>query len=244
MKVQILTHTPNPEKVIAQSAKLCYSPVGVEELSENLTEESINKFVNNLAKIGHLSPFEHATFTFAIEGVDRTLTHQLVRHRIASFSQQSQRYVKLSDSFEHTTPNVVREMGEEFVHEWHGDIMGMLELYNKWEEKIEQFVIVNDYPTNGMNAEKVACENARGMLPNACETKIVVTMNVRSLYHFFEKRCCNRAQEPIRELADEMLRLCREVSPVLFNNAGAPCVRGKCVEGKMTCGKPKNKEEK
>ena len=134
MKVQILTHTPNPERVIEQSAKLCYSPVGVDELSENLTEENISKFVGTLAKIGHLSPFEHATFTFAIEGVDRTVTHQLVRHRIASFSQQSQRYVKLSDSFEHTTPNVVKEMGEEFVNEWHEDIMGMLELYNKWEE--------------------------------------------------------------------------------------------------------------
>ena len=106
-----------------------------------------------------------------------------------------------------------------------------------WVEHV--LVEETDYPTNGMNSEKVANENARYVLPNACETKIVFTMNVRSLYNFFSKRCCNRAQEEIRELADEMLKLVKEIAPILFKNAGAPCVKGRCPEGKMTCGRPK-----
>ena len=166
-------------------------------------------------------------------------SHQLVRHRLASYSQQSQRYVKLDETFEHTTPNVVKAMGLE--SEWHDDMMEILDKYIKWQGKIKEYVEENNYPTNGMNAEKVANENARGMLPNACETKLVMTMNARELLHFFSKRCCHRAQEPICELANEMLRLCKEVAPTLFAYAGAPCVRGKCPEGNMTCGNPYKK---
>ena len=239
LKVKILAHTPNPEEVIAQSAKLCYSKVGVDEIMEKLTPEKIEKFLAHLVEIGHESPLEHVTFTFAIEGIDRTVSHQLVRHRLASYSQQSQRYVKLDETFEHTTPNVVKAMGLE--NEWHDDMMEILDKYIKWQGKIKEYVEENNYPTNGMNAEKVANENARGMLPNACETKLVMTMNARELLHFFSKRCCQRAQEPICELANEMLRLCKEVAPTLFAYAGAPCVRGKCPEGNMTCGNPYKK---
>lgn len=239
IKVKLLAHTPNPDAVVAAAAKLCYSKVGVDEIMEKLTPEKIEKFLAHLVEIGHESPLEHVTFTFAIEGIDRTVSHQLVRHRLASYSQQSQRYVKLDETFEHTTPNVVKAMGLE--SEWHDDMMEILDKYIKWQGKIKEYVEENNYPTNGMNAEKVANENARGILPNACETKLVMTMNARELLHFFSKRCCHRAQEPICELANEMLRLCKEVAPTLFAYAGAPCVRGKCPEGNMTCGNPYKK---
>lgn len=155
---------------------------------------------------------------------------------MASYSQQSQRYVKLDETFKHTTPNVVKEM--DMADEWHEDMMEILDKYIKWQKIIKEYVETNGYPTNGMNAEKVANENARGMLPNACETKLVMTMNARELLHFFNKRCCHRAQEPICELANEMLRLCKEVAPTLFKYAGADCVRGKCNEGNMSCKNP------
>ncbi|MDY4127728.1 FAD-dependent thymidylate synthase [Peptostreptococcus porci] len=238
MKIQVLTHTPNPERVIAQAAKLCYSPVGVDELSESLTDENIEKFVGNLASMGHLSPFEHATFTFAIEGVSRSLSHQLIRHRIASYSQQSQRYVKEGSNFEFITPNIVYEMGAMAYLEYGEDMERIHDMYTKWQNKIQWWVESTNYPTYGMNAEKVANENARYILPNATETKIIVSMNVRSLYNFFSERCCHRAQEEIRELANEMLKQLKEISPILFNNAGAPCTRGKCEEGKYSCGNP------
>ena len=241
MKVKLLTHTQNPEKVIAMAAKLCYSPVGVDELEEKLTDDKIEKFVEHLISIGHESPLEHVTFTFAIEGVSRSYSHQQVRHRLASYSQQSQRYVKEGDNFEFVTPNIITEMGGLAYLEYKEDMKKIHDMYLKWQKQIKCWVESTGYPTYGMSAEKVANENARYVLPNATETKIIVTMNIRSLYNFFSERCCNRAQEEIREVADEMLRLCREVSPVLFKNAGAPCVRGKCPEGSMNCGNPKNK---
>ena len=241
LKVKLISHTLNPELVIATAGKLCYSPSNIDDLMEKQTDESIERFVNMITSIGHGSVLEHTSFTFGIEGVSRSLTHQLVRHRIASYSQQSQRYVKLDETFEHTTPNVVKEMG--MADEWHEDMLEILDKYIKWQRLIKDYVEENDYPTNGMNAEKVANENARGMLPNACETKMVMTMNARELLHFFNKRCCHRAQEPICELANEMLKLCKEVAPTLFKYAGADCVRGRCKEGNMTCGNPYPKEK-
>lgn len=239
MKVKLLTHTPNPEKVIAMAAKLCYSPVGVDELEEKLTDDKIEKFVEHLISIGHESPLEHVAFTFAIEGVSRSYSHQQVRHRLASYSQQSQRYVKEGDNFEFVTPNIITEMGGLAYLEYCEDMKTIHDMYLKWQGQIQNWVESTNYPTYGMSAEKVANENARYILPNATETKIIVTMNIRSLYNFFSERCCNRAQEEIREVADEMLRLCREVSPTLFKNAGAPCLRGKCPEGSMNCGSSK-----
>ena len=244
LKVKIIAHTPNPEEVVAQAAKLCYSPVGVDGIMEKLTPEKIESFVNNLASIGHESPLEHVSFTFAVEGISRACSHQLVRHRIASYSQQSQRYVKEDKNFEFITPSIIEAMGPLAWQQYERDMQTIHNMYLRWQQDIEEFVKETNYPTNGMNAEKVANENARYVLPNACETKIVFTMNVRTLYNFFSKRCCNRAQEEIRELADEMLRQVQEIAPVLFKNAGAPCVKGKCPEGKMACGRPKNKEVK
>ena len=229
LKVKILAHTPNPEKVIAMSAKLCYSPVGVDEIEENLTDESIEKFLNMLINMGHESPVEHITFTFGIEGVSRSLTHQLVRHRIASFSQQSQRYVKL-DQFEYIIPPEIEKS------EYAKNIF-----IKQMENSQKAYDILVKTLQRAGRTEKQAIEDARYVFPNACETKIVVTMNIRSLYNFFEHRCCERAQWEIRELATEMLRQCKEISPILFANCGPKCVKGKCPEGNMSCGLSKEK---
>lgn len=248
MKVKLLAHTPEPEKVISMAAKLCYSQVGVDEIAENLTEESINKFLNMLVSIGHESPIEHVTFTFGIEGISRSCSHQIVRHRIASFSQQSQRYVKL-DQFEYIIPPEI-EKNEEAKKIF-------IESMNKCQEDYDKLVEIlfakhyQELLDKGVNekkaktqAEKMSIEDARYVFPNACETKMVFTINARSLYNFFHHRCCERAQWEIRELATEMLKVVREVAPILFNNVGPSCLNGACPEGNMTCGKIKDIREK
>lgn len=233
IKVKLLEYTPNPEKLIASAAKLCYSSVGVDEIAENLNSESVDKFVKMLMSYGHESPVEHISFTFGIEGVSRSLTHQLVRHRIASYSQQSQRYVKLKQ-FEYVIPPSIEKDEESkkiFI-----DTMEMIQ--DSYDKLVDS--LMEKYLNEGMKkmaAEKKAIEDARYVFPNACETKIVVTMNARSLMNFFHHRCCERAQWEIRELADEMLRQVREVAPVIFGKSGPSCVSGVCPEGKMTCGK-------
>ena len=242
MKVKLIGKYGNVEEVIAMAGKLCYSPVGIDELEEGLTEDKIQGFIKRLIDMGHESPLEHCSFSFAVEGVSRALTHQLVRHRIASYSQQSQRYVKEEEGkFEFITPSIIKEMGEDYVKEYENDMHSIHAMYLKWQKNIKQYVEENDYPTYGMNSTKVANENARYVLPNASETKIIVTMNVRSLHNFFSKRCCNRAQEEIRELAEKMLEICREEAPLLFSKIGAPCQYGSCPEGKMNCGSPKER---
>ncbi len=240
MKVKLLSYTPNPEKVISMAAKLCYSPVGVDEIEQNLTDENIEKFLNMLISIGHESPLEHVSFTFAVEGISRSCSHQIVRHRIASFSQQSQRYVKL-DQFEYIIPPEINEIEEAKKL--------FIESMNKDQEAYDKIVDIlfekhyNKLINFGKNekearrqAEKKAIEDARYVFPNACETKMVFTMNTRSLYNFFSHRCCERAQWEIRDLATEMLRQVRQVAPILFKNSGPNCVKGPCPEGKMTCG--------
>lgn len=243
LDVKLLRYTSEGEKLIASAAKLCYSPVGVEEIEESLNEENISSFLNLLMDMGHESPIEHVSYSFAVQGVSRTLTHQLVRHRIASYSQQSQRYVKL-DQFEYIVPPhiennprakeiFVKAMEEDQRH--YDEIVDIL-----YKEHFD------NYMEDGLSekkakqkAEKEAIEDARYVFPNACETKIVFTMNARTLLNFFKLRCCNRAQWEIRELAIEMLREVKKVSPVLFKNAGPSCINGACEEGIMTCGKIK-----
>ena len=171
MTVRLIAHTPEPEKVVAAAAKLCYSDAHITDLLDGLTEEKTAKFLTMLSDLGHASPIEHASFTFGIEGVSRTLLAQITRHRIASFSVQSQRYVRLDD-FHYVIP-----------------------------------------------------------------TKMVVTMNARSLQNFFHLRCCSRAQWEIRQLAEEMFRLVYPVAPHIFAKAGPACVSGPCPEGKMCCGR-------
>ncbi|MGL5347079.1 MAG: FAD-dependent thymidylate synthase [Peptostreptococcaceae bacterium] len=240
MKVKIIAHTPQPEKVIAMAAKLCYSPVGVEQIEENLTEESVDKFLNMLINIGHESPLEHVTFTFAVEGISRACSHQIVRHRIASFSQQSQRYVKL-DQFEYIIPKEIEAIEEAKVI-----FEQAMEQDQQAYDKLVEVLFEKHYNNlikSGKNekeakrsAEKKAIEDARYVFPNACETKMVFTMNTRSLYNFLHHRCCERAQWEIRELSTQMLKELKQVAPILFKNSGPNCVKGPCPEGNMTCG--------
>ena len=274
LKVKIIAHTPQPDKVVAQAGKLCYSAVGVDEITQKLTEEEIARYVNMLASIGHESPLEHVSFTFAIEGISRACTHQIVRHRIASYSQQSQRYVKL-EQFEYIVPPAIENNPEAkriFIEAMERDQKAYDELVDLLLEDIlidkhaadygscireilkenpdavpDRSKVLDLYAENFLKdyrkAEKQAIEDARYVFPNACETKIVVTMNARSLLHFFNVRCCNRAQWEIREMATEMLRECKKIAPALFKKAGPDCVYGKCGEGKMSCKHPRKEDE-
>lgn len=245
MKVMLISYTPEPEKVIATAAKLCYSSSDISSLKDGLTDEKTETFINMLASIGHESPMEHVSFTFGIEGVSRACTHQLVRHRIASYSQKSQRYVN-EDGFEFITPPEIAAVPEAKA-EFEKQMDNLLESYHKIAEILTE-KHTRTFIEQGMDekqavqkAKKKAYEDARFVLPNACETKIVVTMNVRSLFNFFKHRCCNRAQWEIKAVADEMLHLCSQVAPHIFKNAGPSCVMtGRCPEGKMSCGKMKD----
>lgn len=241
MKVKLLTYTPDAEKVVAAAAKLCYAKSDIDTLTENLTPEKVESFLKMLEDLGHESPVEHASFTFGIEGVSRALLAQITRHRIASFSVQSQRYVSKTD-FSYIIPpeiDAVPEAREEFIAAMEEDA--------RHYESLRGKLMARHLETNltaGMNeaeakraAEKKANEDARFVLPNACDTRIIMTMNVRSLHNFFRLRCCNRAQWEIRELAIAMLKEVREVCPLLFGRAGPSCLWGACSEGAYSCGK-------
>lgn len=241
MKVEIIAHTPEPEKIIASAAKLCYSQTGVEGIMEGLTAEKTESFINMLVSLGHESPFEHVSFTFGIEGVSRAVLAQITRHRIASFSVQSQRYVN-KESFTYIMPpeiDALPEAREVFLQAMEEDRKHYIRLAALLKEKHTKALVEGgmDEAAAAKTAEKMAFEDARSVLPNACDTKIVMTMNVRSLYNFFNLRCCSRAQWEIRALAEEMLRKVKQIAPTLFKKAGPPCVAGPCPEGKMSCGK-------
>lgn len=242
MKVNLISHTPEPEKLAATAAKLCYSSSDISSLREGLTEEKTRKFIDMLVSVGHESVMEHVSFTFGIEGISRACSHQLVRHRIASYSQKSQRYVN-ENGFEFVTPPEIETLPEA-KSEFDRVMNELTESYTKIADLLTE-KHKNKFMSDGIDektalskARKLANEDARFILPNACETKIVVTMNVRSLFNFFRHRCCRRAQWEIRAVADEMLKLCMEVAPNIFRYAGPSCVAdGKCPEGKMSCGK-------
>lgn len=244
MKVELLAHTPDPERLVATAAKLCYSSSDIGSLRDGLTEEKTESFIDMLVSIGHESVMEHVSFTFGIEGISRACSHQLVRHRIASYSQKSQRYVN-ENGFDFITPPAIADLPEA-NEEFSKAISMITKSYEKiadllTEEHTHKFMGEGlDEKTARSKARKLANEDARFLLPNACETKIVVTMNVRSLFNFFAHRCCNRAQWEIRAVANEMLKLCLETAPHIFSHAGPSCVAdGKCPEGKMSCGKIK-----
>lgn len=242
MNVKLISHTKDPEQVVAAAAKLCYSKVGIEDILEKQTEESASKFLSKLSNLGHASPTEHASFTFGIDGVSRAFLAQITRHRIASFSVQSQRYVKLDDFNYVTPPEIYRdpEAYQMFVSSMSQQARKYLEIAATLEEKYYKEAIVDGLPEKQAKsvAEKRAIEDARYALPNACETKMVVTMNARELNHFFNLRCCMRAQWEIRRVADEMLKLVHPIAPNLFKNAGPSCVAfGYCPESGMSCGR-------
>lgn len=240
-RVALITHTPEPEKIIAAAAKLCYSSSDIHDLLKGLDEEEVKKFIDKLAGLGHESPFEHISFTFGIEGVSRSLTHQLVRHRIgSSYSQKSQRYVT-EGAFDYIIPPDIENSTDakeiyikamEDQQKAYDDLTAIL--FNK---HYSMFMAEGKSEKKAKSmAEKKAIEDARYVLPNACETKIIVTMNARALFNFFHHRCCNRAQWEIQDLATKILMLVREVAPTVFKYSGPNCLNGPCPEGAMTCG--------
>jgi thymidylate synthase (FAD) len=226
LNVILVSHTPNPEQSISAAARLCYSPADVEQIISARNRNDDHTFLENLIAVGHLSPIEHASFTFAVEGISRACSHQLVRHRLASYSQQSQRYVGEEEGFNYIIPPAIKENNN---------------LRNHFEHLMEESqrtyaLLVQELMEKGRSIES-AREDARFVLPNAVETKIMVTMNARELLHFFSMRLCNRAQWEIRDMAFEMLKLVKPVAPTLFRHGGPPCLKGKCPEGPRSCGK-------
>jgi thymidylate synthase (FAD) len=225
LKVSLLSHTLDPEQVCAAAINQCYSAQCGAELKEKQSDERREKLIGIVMGGGHLSTIEHASFTFSIEGVSRACTHQLVRHRHASFSQQSQRYVKLKDGgFDYILPIT---------------LAGRPELAAKFEQKMAEIgEFYAELIEGGLPAE-----DARAVLPNACETKLVMTMNARELLHFLELRLCTRAQHEIRMLAAELLKLVKPLAPHIFAFAGPTCETQKiCWEGDMACGRWKSIE--
>ena len=223
LKVALIRHTLSPEETVALGARLCYSRATIDDLTQRVSAKDQTAFVQKIMGMGHESVLEHASFTFGVEGVSRVLLAQLTRHRIASFSVQSQRYVSYEDGFGYIMPPKIAALGDEAQEEYHRQMKQMHEWYCAWQEKLGT--------GEGSN------EDARFVLPGACETRLMMTMNVRELRHFFGLRMCSRAQWEIRAMATEMHRLCMEVAPALFADAGPGCLRGACPEGAKSCGK-------
>lgn len=213
MKVELLRYTIDPGELCGEAAAICTN------------YDDYDKALRGALSSGHESVIEHANFTFRIEGVSRALLAQITRHRIASFSVESQRYVVKEGGFKYVIPPSIVALGEEAAKQFASQMATIAEWYDGW-----MFMLGKD-----------GAEDARFVLPNACCTQMVTTMNARELRHFFELRCCNRAQWEIRALADEMFRQCMMVAPELFADAGPGCVRGHCPEGKKSCGQPRKK---
>ena len=222
LKVTLIRHTNSPEETVSLAAKLCYSKASIQDLNSRISEKDQTDFINKLMNMGHESVLEHVTFTFGIEGVSRVLLAQLTRHRIASFSVQSQRYVSYENGFGYIVPPSIINLGEDAVREYDQQMQTIEGWYKNWQARLGKGEHSN--------------EDARFVLPNACETRVVMTMNVRELRHFFSLRMCNRAQWEIRQMAEKMLDECMKCAPALFKDAGPACLRGKCPEGEKSCG--------
>ncbi len=218
LRVVLLACTGQPEEVVARAGRLCYFPSNISDLKKAITKNKAREMIMKLSESGHLSAFEHASFTFGIEGISRVCSHQLVRHRIASYSQQSQRYVTFGDNFDYIIPESIKKN-------------------KKLLKKYEDAVLFTKKVYDELIEEGIHKEDARYVLPNASETKIIVTMNARELLHFFTLRLCRRAQWEIREMAKLMLKEVKKIAPNIFCNAGPECIRTRCPEGKMSCGK-------
>lgn len=218
MRVDLISHTTDPERTVAAAMSLCYSASDIGSIVDVLDDAETSRLIRRALKLGHHSVLEHASFTFAIEGISRACSHQLVRHRMASFSQQSQRYVRMRD-FDHTIPPSIQR-----------DENALLE-YNNLIHNIQ--IQYDAFLVSGISAE-----DARYILPNSAETKLIMTANARSLLNIFELRLCSRAQWEIRRLVGLMLVEVRRVAPVLFESAGACCEsKGYCSEAEMSCGR-------
>lgn len=223
-KVELLSHTLLPEQTVALAAKLCYSKSDIATLKDKISAGDVEGFISRVMGMGHLSTIEHASFTFGIEGVSRALLAQITRHRIASFSVQSQRYVPAGIDFSYVVPKQIEALGEDAEKEYARQMDVISGFYQHWQKEL------------GRNGESTN-EDARFVLPQAAETKMIVTMNARELLHFFRLRCCDRAQWEIRAVAWDMLAKLVEVCPSVFGFSGPACVSGKCPEGAKSCGK-------
>lgn len=223
LKVELIRHTYNPEELVSLAAKLCYSGSDLDGLQKKITRNDQTRFLEKINSIGHFSVQEHASFTFAISGVSRVCLAQLTRHRLASFSVQSQRYVSYKDDFNYIIPPNILALGKDAKEKYISQMETIHKWYVDWQNVLEKGEHGN--------------EDARFVLPGACETKLLLTMNVRELKHFFNLRMCNRAQWEIRALANEMFIKCLNIAPVLFKNAGPSCINGECPEGTKSCGK-------
>lgn len=248
MKVKLISYTAFPQNLVSVAARLCYSEKEIDKVVEKTTNENAEKFVENLLDFGHESPIEHVSFTFAVEGVSRALLAQITRHRIASFSVRSQRYVS-EENFSFVTPPEI-ENDEEAREVFLDFIKNSKDCYNKLlkiltkknKEKLVKCGVNEEVAEK--KAVKKAAEDARFVLPNACETQFIVTMNARSLLNFFRLRCCNRAQWEINNLACLMLKLVYPIAPAIFKHAGPACVFDGCREGRMSCKQSENVKEK
>ena len=230
LNVTLIAHTPEPEKVIAMASRTCYSALDLEGLDKKTDTTDNAAYIRRVLASGHTSIAEHASFTFGLEGVSRTLLAQITRHRVASFSVQSQRYVSVAGAevFDYVLPPRIRALGPEAEEKFAWQMKTMQRWYDEWSEALGQD----------------SAEDARFVLPGAAATRIVMTMNARELLHFFSLRMCNRAQWEVREAAWRMYELVYPLAPSVFENAGPGCARGACPEGKRTCGKAAEVREK
>lgn len=217
MKVKLLAYTKNPEVVVVAAIRQCYSSIGAKELKEKTDKETQKRLIEQIMASGHTSTLEHANFTFAVEGISRATEIQLVRHRMASYSIQSGRYVKRGKAKYTIPPEIIKNKT-------------ILKKYKKYLENCQNFY--NELLEAGFKAE-----DARMAQPQSLQIKAVITMNARALLHFFELRCCQRAQWEIREMANKMLVEVRKAAPIIFSKAGPSCVTQKvCWEGDLSCG--------
>jgi len=224
MYIELIKYTPEPEKTVAIAARVCYSPRNAKEIYENMSDEEVKKLIRFLIKAGHHSAIEHASFTFIVDKISRVCSHQLVRHRLASYSQQSQRYVEYKRNLEYVIPQSIKNKKD---------------LSQKFEEFQQQSFNLYKY----FLKNNISSEDARYVLSNAFPTQIIITMNARELLHLFTLRCCERAQWEIREMAYRMLNKVKKVAPTIFEHAGPSCFRGRCPEDEMMCKNPPKEDE-
>lgn len=217
MRVELIEHTQEPDIIAAAAARSCRSSKGASELRKTKDEENLKKILRKTIEKGHTSVIEHVNFTFSIEGISRSCSHQLVRHRIASYSQQSQRHIK-PDEEKYVTPPKIKKNSE---------------ARKKFEKAMKKAWTAYKELAQ---IEEVPKEDSRFILPNATKTNIVVTMNARSLLNFFEQRTCMQAQWEIRTVANKMLKKARKAAPIIFEKAGPPCKRRRtCPEDDQNC---------
>lgn len=216
MNVRLLRFTAWPEIIAGCAAAICTNT------------DDWEKALEQALASGHDSVMEHVSFTFEISEVSRVLLAQLTRHRIASFSVQSQRYVSYRDGFGYVIPESIIDLGGNAITEYESQMEQAHEWYCYWCDQL---------------GDKKK-EDARYVLPNAAHTKLLLTMNARELKHFLSLRMCNRAQWEIRQMAEKMCKLAMDAAPALMADAGPGCVRGHCPEGNRSCGNPKGGSKK